>query len=645
MTTRSRSFVFASCRSAAILALLVSLGCAGQAWKQTLAEDTSAGYYRFMRAHSDSKHVEAARERLEFHKLKRNPTLAGFDKFRKQYPNSSLLDALHPALEEPAFEAARAEGTAEAFRSFANSFQSGKHWARAVGNATYLEAEGFGGNANALGDFARAHSASDFAAEAQRTAIATAARQGEGIRRVGLVLEIGPQTPERKRVTDALYDRIKELMARAGIEVVPVSGIIGGATTAGVPETRLEVRHDERSMETEVSGQGLSRASQVAVTDVVLREKPQGAVISERRFELRVDDRDYVAGSSILFSSTASKYWDEFFVPTARWRNDQAVRPPIALQGRVVDVAAVGDRAVVLYETGDFDVIGLADPTQPITLSSYRRGETFKRWSGVRLIGSRVVIFGEEGLELVKFGPNGPVAEATWDRGQIGRVLSVAKLGEQLIVGGAKGMQVLELGSGQIRRVMRRVVQGVGSAGNSLVFVDGESVYISSLELLAEGRVIAQMKLGRTFGPNNVRVHDNAAIVTGPGGALIIDVQNPSAPKALAKLASLQLGEIFDATRVRGRTFLIGARGAMLLNRSLQRVEETIDVGSRDRVAVMGRHLVVASSDGVQVVDAAPWASQSMPAAGPAAKANTDEPAKRKDSPKPVREFINEADF
>ena len=176
-------------------------------------------------------------------------------------------------------------------------------------------------------------------------------------------------------------------------------------------------------------------------------------------------------------------------------------------------------------------------------------------------------------------------------------------------------MQILDLATGKIRRVMRRVLMSVATAGETLVFVDGESIYLSNLELLAQNRVIAQMKLGKTFGPNNVRVLDRSAIVTGPGGALVIDLRNPAQPKAIAKLSTHDVGDVVDATRVRGRVFLVGKRGLQVLNRSLDRVEETIDVGERDRVTAMGRHLVTADRLGLQIVDATPWADASAPAA------------------------------
>ncbi|MEM9176308.1 MAG: hypothetical protein AAGC67_13860, partial [Myxococcota bacterium] len=264
---------------------------------------------------------------------------------------------------------------------------------------------------------------------------------------------------------------------------------------------------------------------------------------------------------------------------------------------------------------GDFELLGLADPTQPIQLAHYARSEDYKKWTGIRSVGGRIAIFGEEGLEFVRFTAKGPVAERTFERGEIGRVLSIAPVGNRMVIAGAQGLQVLDPGTGEMRRVMRRIVKSIDALDETLVFVDGESVYLSTLELLAENRVIAQLKLGKTFGPDNVRVLDRAAVVTGPGGALVVDLANPQKPKAVAKLSSRQIGEVVDATRVRGRTFLVGERGLQLLTRRLDRVEETIDVGERDRVSAMGRHLVTSSAAGIQVVDATPWATAPSPAA------------------------------
>jgi len=607
---------------------LVLGGCIGLDWKRALETDTPAAYYRFLRDHPDSKFAERAQERLDFHQLQRRPTLAGFDAFRSRWPESDLIAALRPTLEEPAFAVARARGTAEAYRDFAAAFAGGKHEKRAQGNAAFLEGQGFGGDPEQLAAFARNHPESDFAAEAERTARAVASRQEQRFDRVGLVLDVPPTLPEVKRVRRALIERIEDLARMAGVEMVLLPDSLEPAGGGSQPAIRLEVRHREQQVESRVQDGEVDRPARVAQTDVTLREGPTDAVISSRRFELRVEDKSHVPNTSVLFSAAAPRYWDAFFVPVARWRNDRSIRPSIALESPVVDVDGVGDRVVVLYENGGFDVVGLEDPTRPVTLATYRRNESYEKWSGVRVLGSRVAIYGEEGLELVRFGPEGTVAEATWSRGEIGRVLSIAPLGDELVVTGAQGMQLLDPASRSLRPVMRRVALSVASIGDVLVFVDGESIFVADLERLARNRVIAQMNLGKTFGPERVQIVDRAAIVTGPGGVLVIDLANPRAPRALAKLSTREVGAVLDATRIGGRIFLVGERGLQLLSRSLDRVEETIDVGRRGLVSVMGRHLVTASGESLQVVDATPWTAAPMPAApSPPAPGPTSEGA------------------
>jgi hypothetical protein len=417
-------------------------------------------------------------------------------------------------------------------------------------------------------------------------------------------------------VRQALIDRVGKLADQMGVSLVVLPEGVRPETATGFPTARLEIRHVEVSEGRDVATGELAKPERVGRTHVVLRDGEGGAVIADRRFEVRVDDKAHVPDTSVLFSAVAPSYWEQFFIPVARWRNDRTVRPAIELGRPVVDVEGIGDRAIVLYDDGDFDLIGLADPTEPVTLARYERGEDFKKWSGVRVLGDRIAIFGEEGLELTRFTRDGPVAEQSWSRGEIGRVLSIARAGREIVIVGAKGMQVLDPATGEMRRVMRRVMKGIASTGETLVFVDGESIYVSTLALLAQNRVIAQLKLGRTFGPENVRVLDRAAIVTGPGGALVIDLADPQKPRALAKLASLEVGRVEDAARVRGRVFLVGERGLQLLSRGLDRVEETIDVGPRKRLSVMGRHLVTADGQGVRVVDATPWAATAPAAPG-----------------------------
>ena len=599
-----------------LVLLWVLTGCVGGAWNRAVEEDTPSAYYRFLRDHAESKYAAEARERLEYHKLLAIPSITGFEAFRKKYPTSYLLAQLKPSLEGPAFDLARARGTSTAYREFLTEFPSGKLAARAIGNASYLEEHGYQGDSVRLADFAQIHPESDFAAEAKRTAETVNARQSAGFDRLGLRFEIDPTTAEARRVRQTLEQRIHELAMRAGIRLV----VLPDQPVRGGPGLVLEVEHREEVVVEAAQKGKLVQPAMLGVTRLVLRDVSTGSVISERSFEIRVDDKQHVTGTSVLFSRSAPRYWQDFFVPLAGWNNERAIRPALDLERPVVDVEGMGERTVVLYEDGDLDLFDLADPHAPVKLARYDRGENFKKWSGVRVIGDRVAIFGEDGLELIRFDQGRAVRERSWSRGEIGRVLGLAAVGHELVIVGAKGMQVINLEDGTIRRAMRRVLQGVGAAGKALVFADGESIYVSNLELLVDERVIAQLKLGKTFGPNHVRVIDRTAIVTGPGGAVVIDIAVAERPRIVGKLFSREIGEVFDATRVDGRIYLVGQRGLQVLNRKLDGVEETVDVGSRTRVSAMGRHLITADGRGLQVVDASPWAVHAMPAAPASAR-------------------------
>mgnify|MGYP007059503476 CR=1 FL=1 len=133
-TARSRPSL-ATLAAVACVALLAASGCAGRAWKAALAEDSAAGYHRFLREYPDTAYAESAHERIDFLKLRREPTLASFREFERKYPASELIDSLRDELERLSFEAARAAGSAAAYEQFTRDFPNGALRARADGSA------------------------------------------------------------------------------------------------------------------------------------------------------------------------------------------------------------------------------------------------------------------------------------------------------------------------------------------------------------------------------------------------------------------------------------------------------------------------------------------------------------------------------
>ena len=416
----------------AITALAAAFGCAGGAWESALREDTPSGYYRYMRDHPGGEHNSAAQERIDFHKVKRNLSLAQYRWFEAKYPQSILLDELAPAVEPLAFEGARAAGSVSAYRDFVVEFPHGANAGRAEANAVFLENGGYDGDIAALERFSIEHPESDFAAEAARSVEAARTHANARIQRVALEVRIDSRSPEPRRLAGLYTDAARKAFAGSGIEliVVPV-----GKRAKGLPA--LSIEHRERPVAAQMDGGAMSRPGWMAETRLTIRPAdPEQAPVFQRVFELRVDEAEHVDGRSILFGKSGPAYWASFFVPVARWASNEAVRPPLSLPGEeaVVAVDAAGDRAVVLYEDGRFDLVELSDPLKPAVLATYRRPRDFKKYSDVRIVGNRIAIFGEDGFELVEFTSEGPTAVISRDRADIGSVLAFTPFQDGYVV-------------------------------------------------------------------------------------------------------------------------------------------------------------------------------------------------------------------
>jgi hypothetical protein len=351
-----------------------------------------------------------------------------------------------------------------------------------------------------------------------------------------------------------------------------------------------------------------------ALTRVTLSLGSEGVPVWQRDFQIHVDSRDHLDQTSILFAPSGRRYWDSFFVPVATWQSKAAVRSRLTLAKKVGAVDAVGDRAVVLFQDGDFQLIELADPSAPVVLAEHHRPRDFKQWSGVRALGDRIAIFGDDGLEVIRFTKQGSETLTALQRGDIGSVVAIEPFGEGILMAGNRGLMSAQADGSNPMRLLRRSLRGFAVAGDTLIFSDAKSVFLSSIPLLRENRVLAQLRVGPEFGPGRIRVFGNTVVVLGETGVLVLDTTDPRKPRVVSQLRSQHIGKIEDASQVKGRIFLLGDRGLQLLDEQHRRVVDSIDVETRNRIATMGRHMVAIGTQDLQVVDATPFTARSLPA-------------------------------
>jgi len=589
------------------LALALVSGCAGSRFEAARRLDTASAYHRFVVEYPDSRYSEEAKQRIDLARLRSQPSFEGYEAFVRAWPASPLLPEVRTIVGEPVFARTRARGSVEAYAEFLSEFSDGNLAARAQGNRAYIEARGFAGEPAALARFAEEHPESDFAAEAARTAAVVAARSRTAFRTVALSLEVTASTPEPERLARVFAERATQTLAQAGVRVV-------ASTEREDAPVHLVIRHHEGQIETQVDGGGIAERGYVAETAVTLRDAGQQP-IWRRTTRFRPPAPPAGSDSSLILDVGAQGYWTAFFVPVATWNTREAVRTALPLGEPAVGIETHGSRAFVLLGDGSFRVFDLADPENPWPLAEYRRPRDFKHFSDLRVFGNRVVVFGDDGAEIVALGPQGPRYVRSYDRGSFGTLTSVEAIGGQLVAAGRRGLMVLPEREGVAAEVLvPREIVGLVAVGGRLVFSDGRSVYLTTLPLMREGRVEAQLDLVAGMRAIGLRRAGERVALLSERGALWLDVSKPAQLRVVGRIERAHAGVLDDVAALGDRAFAVGPRGLQLLDPRGGRVLESADVLARGRLAALGRHLVLVGDEWLQVVDATPFLLTSPPA-------------------------------
>ncbi len=597
---------FPSFRFSLVIALALT-SCAGQGWEQVRAQDATQAYRRFIAEHPNSPHVTEAKERLAVLQLERDPNAEALARFRSEHPDSQATADLTRRLESRVFESARSEATPAAYDRFLATFPDGAFAARATGNATYLRAAGFTGRPEALAAFVQQHPTSDYTIEAQRTLSGVDARRSARWGSVGLRIEIAPGVGEADRLRNLFAERAREAYTAAGISLVE-----------GPAVTMLTIRHDERDASAHDQDGRLAKSGVVAETTVSLQRNGDAEPIWTEPFTARIPDVDRRAGGSALFSRSAESYWDRFFVPIASWPTQLARRSAWNAGSGLAGVAADVGRAIALSPNGSFRELDLSDPTAPRVVATYQRPSGIASFSGVQRAGNRVVLFGEDGIEVVVRQGGAYRLVFALDRGVAGSVIGVAEIDGHLVAAGSRGLLRTPLDGGPVERLFDRPLRGIALTGDTLLLLDEQWLYAGSARDPRPAEFVRAAELGRGLEPRGLRVGSGIAVVFGLRGIACFDVSGGRTARALDRPKPDLIGSVADVAVQGGSVFLIGERGLQVLDPFRGRIVDTIDVTGRAALDGVGDHVVAIGGDRLEVVDVAPWiahAASTAPAA------------------------------
>ena len=586
-----------------VLAVVVSTACAGPSWEQVRTRDNSAEYRRYIADHPRSSHTEEARERLAVLQLERDPNLEALERFREEHADSTALPELMRRVEASAFEAARGVATNDAYERFLAAFPNGALAARASGNQLYLQEGGFAGRPERLATFLREHPESDYAAEAQRTLAGLDARQRTAFGRIGLEIEIAPGVAEANRLRASFSERAREIYDAAGLRLVD-----------GPADAVLRIRHDEHPVSAHEGGDLVAKPGVIAETEVSLLSAG-GEPIFQDHFGVRIADADRRHGESALFAPAAASYWQRFYVPIASWPTSAAHRSSSTVGGTLSGVGGGLGRAIALTPDGGFRVFDLSDPASPRAIGGYAHRPPAARFTGARVMGDRVVLFGEDGVEVVAQQDGGYRSVASFDRGNVGAVYAVEGQEGRLLMAGTRGLVRAPLGGGPVERLIERPLRGMARVGDVLQLLDDQWLYAGPISDPRATAFFTVADVGRALEPRLLRVEGTVAVVVGSGGVATFALSGTGPARPLARLRESAVGAIADAVVLGNSAFLLGERGLLVIDPRSGRILDSVDVAGRSALCVAGGQVIAIGGDRLDVVDATPWTATALPAA------------------------------
>jgi hypothetical protein len=597
-------------RLLAALLLFTVTACATSEWDRVRSTDSAEEYRRFAQLRPTSPYRDEAMERAAFLDLRANPEWDAFEAFRKKYPHSDYIRRAAILFEEESYERARRVGTAAAYQEFLQSFSNGQRAANARAAVEYLSNDGFASNPQALGDFIRRHPQSEYGVEARRALEMLRVRQGKRFKRIGLRIEIDGAVASPDRVRRSFRQRAEA--AYAGNPVQLVSDSSFSAEVDGW----ITIRHSENPTVTQVTDGKMLPPGVLAVTDLSFRAVTSNDPIFEERFTLRVSDSERRPNTSVLFTPRSELYWTQFFVPMATWPTHLARRGQWQSDAPLQDIDLTGDRAVVLSRNGSFRTLAVSDPAHPAVVAHFRTKRAIVDYDGVRRYSNAIVMFGQDGIRVMAIDGDGNTGEvAAWDRGDVGAVRDLTRIGEDLVLASSRGLLRVPIRGGEATLLINGKLKAVAHSGDRVYLLDDQWLYAAQSDSIRRDAVRGLVRFDRGFGAKAVHVAGPLAAVVGEKEVMCLYVGGSGRAKVMSRLRRDEVGEIHDVALLGGRVFLLGTRGLQVVDPRRGTVLDSIDVDARDRLSATGRLLAASGDRGVELIDATPWMATQSPAA------------------------------
>ncbi len=588
-----------------MLAFLILLtGCADTSWDEARRSDTVAAYHQFLRDHADSSYAAEAQERVDYLRVRTHQTIESFEAFEQGYPQSALLEELRAFVEPLYFEAARTANSIEAYQKFLRRYPSGEMSTRALGNLVYVETVRESPTDDVLQDFVDNHRDSDFFTEARRGIDLREMRTRGDIHWLPVRVNVAANVKQAERVRRGFAAVVARRYRELGIQV---SMTPPNENTPENATAWMDIDYHEAPAEGT-----LGTGTLVSQARVRLYHRGTEKPIWDHTFEAPADH--ILQGASgrdrTVFGNSRYRFWDEFFVPVSTWPAAETRIKQLEYIDDVIAVDVRGDRAALLYERGGIDYMDISDPLEPTVVDRYRRDHDLARWSGVKLLtDSLIIIYGQDGAEIVEIGEYQIERIASWELPDIGSVSDAATYGKTLLIAGSKGVHAVRLHQRPLlpHRLMEGEYVGLAVVEPHIYLISPFTVEVATPEELLSHVSGARTTLGKNFGARRARLAAGSLWIFGKEEVAEVSLASAERPQVVSNLPTDRVGMVTDLVADFDHLYLVGERGLQVTNMSGQAVEDSVQIIGSSSIARKDRFVFLAGNRTLEVLDLAPY--------------------------------------
>lgn len=590
------------------IAALMTTACAPSSWDAARRRDSVAAYYRFLRDNPGSRYEARARERIAYLRVMSHQSIEAFETYAAQFPDSEYLDDLGVALEPLYFEHARNQNTSRAYHKFLEAYPDGALAQRAKGNLVYVDVVSRNPTMATLQAFVNQYPDSDYVSEATHTLELFRARSETKIEHLGVRVEVAPNVAQPDRVRRGFASLVAQQYQEIGVHV---SLIPPGHEIQPGMDAWMRLDYEEPPAPGVFGGRTVLSRCRLRLYHKDDNEHP----VWDRTFDAPADHqiKGAYGRDKTVFGNSSYSFWKDFFVPVSTWATSQTQGKRVDFMDDVSAIDIQGDRAVMLYLRGGFDVLDVSAPLEPKVVKRYRREHDLSTWTGVTIINPKLILaYGPDGAELIELGALKPERLGSWELHEIGSVRAAAVHDSRtLLLATTEGVYAIRYTRRPLmaHRLLEGEFVGLEIAKPFIFVVRPNRVEVTSAKHLVRHLTGSRLHLGKLFGAHKVRMYGRSLFVFGKESAVEVSVANPARPAVVATLEPDKFGSLNDLSASAGMLYLLGSHGLQVAGPSGSWKSDAIQVDADRALARKGRFALLVGERSLQVVDLGPYYS------------------------------------